>query len=130
DGDVDPDDALTVNVDPQASLDVFVTGEVSGGDDMTLGSSAHPGACRVYVAGGAMTTGGDLTVHCNVYAPNVTIAVPQTSYGSFYGGALFSGELVTVHYDRSVGGPTCTPAACDDGNVCTVDACNADGTCA
>jgi RHS repeat-associated protein len=129
-GDFSPDDTVTVNLDPQATLDAFVAGQVAGGDNMVLGSSAHPGNCRLYVAGGAMQTGGDMTIGCNVYAPNVTVAVPPTSYGSVFGGAIFGGSM-TVHYDKSVGtaATSCTPASCDDGNPCTTDTCNGDGTC-
>jgi RHS repeat-associated protein len=134
DGNISVSQALTFQIDPTASLDLFVAGTVSASAPLTLGSTAHPAHCRAYVAGSSVTLSQTSAIACNVYAPKATIGstAPPVMYGSFFVGGFTASAATTIHYDRAIqsaGGECCTPATCDDGNPCTVDACNGDGTC-
>jgi hypothetical protein len=134
DGNLNAGGALTFQVDPTATLDLFVAGTFNASNGLTLGSTADPAHCRAYVAGTSFTVSGSATLGCNVYAPNalVTLANGSTAFGSIFGKTIQANGNATVHYDTSVteaAGECCSAGTCDDGNPCTVDACNGDGTC-
>ena len=134
DGDVRSSGHLTFALAPGATFDIFIAGSVNTSGQQALGSITSPASCRMYVAGNVFAMSGGSTVGCNVYAPKAAFA---PSGGSAIYGALFVGSLATsgnstIHYDtavQSAGGECCTAAKCDDGNACTVDTCNGDGTC-
>ena len=57
----------------------------------------------------------------------------MTVSGSVFAKSYAASASTTVHYDTSIlraGSQCCTPSSCDDGNPCTADSCNGDGTCA
>ncbi len=134
DGAVSASSALTFSIDPGASLDLFVAGGFSATSTLHLGSTSSPSSCRAYVAGSQFVVPASASIACNIYAPSASIALPSTvAYGAIYANGVTASSSATLHYDTSIQGgscgPTCTMASCDDGNPCTVDACNSNGTC-
>ena len=134
DGNLQVSQGLTVQLDTGATLDFFVAGTFNSAQSLTLGSSSTPESCRLYVAGSSFVTSGTATYGCNVYAPNalVTLANNAVVSGSVFANNIQVSGNGTVHYDTSIlnaGSECCTAAKCDDGNPCTVDTCNGDGTC-
>ena len=134
DGNVNASSTIAFNVDPTATLDLFVSGTFNASNSLTLGSTSAPAHCRAYFAGPSIDLSGSSTIGCNIYAPAAafnTSAAP-TIYGSLFVDSLSASANTTIHYDQAIqsaGGECCTPAKCDDGNPCTVDTCNGDGTC-
>lgn len=133
DGNVASTQALTVQVDATATLDLFVAGTFSV-QSLTLGSAAHPNNCRLYVAGNKFSTTGAATYGCNVYAPSapITVASNAVVYGSLFGSTVTLSGNATVHYDTKVlsgGSECCSVAGCNDSSACTTDACTGNGTC-
>jgi hypothetical protein len=133
-GNVASKGTVSFQLDPNATLDLFVAGTVGVTGAVTLGSTAHPAQCRTYVSGSTVSFGSGSSIGCNLYAPAAsfsTASVP-TVYGSLFVGSLTSGATTTLHYDESIqkaSSECCTAGSCDDGNPCTTDACNGDGTC-
>jgi RHS repeat-associated protein len=134
DGDVTSRSPLTFELDPAATLDLFIAGNINTYARFTLGSTANPAHCRAYVAGSALELSAATTIGCNLYAPTASFDTSASGdvYGSLFVGNFKASANATVHYDESVltaGGGCCTATSCDDGNPCTIDACNGDGTC-
>jgi RHS repeat-associated protein len=134
DGNLNASGDLAVQMDPAATLDLFVAGTFNASNGLTLGSTSDPAHCRAYVAGATFNVSGSATMGCNVYAPEaqVSLANGSTTFGAIFGKSIQANGNATVHYDTSVAsasGECCSAGTCDDGNPCTVDACNGDGTC-
>src|SRR5580704_8461850 len=126
--------ALVFQVDTGATLDLFVAGSVTGSGPLTLGSTTAPAHCRAFVAGSSLALSATSTIGCNVYAPNAALDTSGalTVYGSLFASSVATSGNATVHFDTSIanaGGECCSASTCDDGNPCTVDSCNGDGTC-
>ncbi len=125
--------ALRFSIDPGATLDLYVAGTFKATQALTLGSTASPSSCRAYVAGSGFQVPATATLACNVYAPAASVALPSAAtYGAFFVGGVTASASSTVHYDTSVQNgtcATCTAASCDDGNPCSIDTCNPNGTC-
>jgi hypothetical protein len=132
-GAVSASSALTFSIDPGASLDLFVAGGFSATSTLNLGTDSSPASCRMYVAGSQFQVPSSASIACNIYAPSASIALPSTTaYGAIYANGVTASGSATLHYDTSIENgtcATCTPASCDDGNPCTVDSCNSNGTC-
>ncbi len=135
DGNLQASQTLTFQIDPGATLDTFVTGNFSATQTLNLGSTSRPESCRLFVAGTSFVASGAVAYGCNIYAPNalITLANNAVVSGSIFGANVQASGNATVHYDTSVlgaGAECCTAARCDDGNACTADSCNGNGTCA
>ncbi len=134
DGNVTVSGALAFQIDPTATLDLFVAGTFTASNSLALGSQSNPARCRMYVAGANIALSGSATLGCNIYAPSAlfTLSNNVVAYGSIFANSIQASGNATVHYDTAVlnaGSECCTAASCDDGNPCTVDSCNGDGTC-
>lgn len=134
DGNVTASNTVTFSVDPTATLDLFVAGSVTTSGGLSIGSTSRPAQCRAYVAGSAVNLSGTTTIGCNIYSPTASFntSAAHTVYGSLFVGSFTASANATVHYDQAIqsaGGECCSAAKCDDGNPCTVDSCNGDGTC-
>jgi len=134
DGNLQASQTLAIQIDTGATLDLFVAGTFYAAQTLTLGSPARPEFCRLFVAGANYVTSGNAVYGCNVYAPNalVTLANNAVVAGSIFAKNIQVSGNATVHYDTSIlgaGGECCSATSCDDGNPCTTDSCNADGTC-
>jgi outer membrane protein assembly factor BamB len=133
-GAVNSKSPLTFSIDPAATLDLFVAGTFEADAALTLGSVASPSHCRVYVAGAGFKVPSNATLACNIYAPAAAVALPSAvEYGSVFANSVTATSGATLHYDTSIeetSGECCSASLCDDGNACTADSCNTDGTCA
>ncbi|HEV3190464.1 MAG TPA: hypothetical protein VGY54_08200, partial [Polyangiaceae bacterium] len=134
DGDVTASTPLRFQLDPTATLDLFVAGNVASSAAFTLGSASSPAHCRAYFAGVSFDMSAGATIGCNVYAPAAQFDTSASGdvHGSLFVGNFNASANASVHYDvsiRNAGGECCTAQACDDGNPCTVDSCKGDGTC-
>ncbi len=120
-GDIRMGSPLSVTIDPQAELDLFVGGTIDSGADISFGSTEVPAQSRIYVAGSSMSLGGsNLVIAGNFYLPNAAFSNgnPMTLYGSMFTGSYGGGPL-TVHYDTAVlsAGQECAVNAPDGGAV-------------
>lgn len=132
---VQTSNALTVTLDPGASLDLVVAGDFGTSAPVTLGSVNYPAATRVYI-GGNFTVSNRATLGANFYVPRGAIgtSAPLEVFGGVFAGSLQSSNQLTVHYDRAVlrvgegcaGRPMTPPETGPDGGV-TGDAGGADG---
>jgi RHS repeat-associated protein len=134
DGDVTASVALVFAIDPAATLDLFVAGNVKTSGPFTLGSTSDPAQCRAYIAGSSVDLSKSAMLACNVYAPGAAFGAngAPAIYGSLFVGGLTVSSPTAIHYDEAIqnaAGECCTASTCDDGNPCTVDSCNGDGTC-
>ncbi len=134
DGNLQASQTLAFQIDPSATLDMFVAGTFSAAQSLVLGSASNPEHCRLFVAGSHFAVSGNATYGCNVYAPNalMTLANNAVVSGSIVANNIQVSGNATVHYDTSIlnaGNECCTASSCDDGNPCTLDSCNGDGTC-
>ncbi len=134
DGNVAASASLAFLPDPTATLDLFVNGTISASGALTIGSTSHPAQCRAYVAGSSFAYSATSTIGCNIYAPNAAVSASgsTTAFGEIFANSYSASGSTTIHYDTSVanaGGECCSASKCDDGNPCTVDSCNGDGTC-
>lgn len=97
---------LTIDVDPGAELDLFVTGPVNLPAATRIGDPSRPWAVRWYIGtGGAVALGPTATLAAGVYAP----AADLTADGGDVFGALVVNRLVAagavdVHHDRALPG--------------------------
>ncbi|MBL8624702.1 MAG: hypothetical protein JNK64_25565 [Myxococcales bacterium] len=113
-GNVTIDGDLTVEVAPDAELDLFVGGALNLPGLVTLGDPARPRALRVYVASaGTLALSGGSTLAGNLYAPAADLA--SSAAVEVFGAVLVNhwnlSAPVAVHYDRAIttAGDACEP---------------------
>ena len=133
-GNVNASQTLTFGLDSSATLDIFIAGNVATSNTFTLGSTSYPAQCRTYMAGSSLDMTGGSTIGCNLYAPSVVFDTTATTtvYGSLFVDSFTASAATTVHYDQAIQSASnecCSAQTCDDGNPCTTDSCNGDGTC-
>jgi hypothetical protein len=115
--------ALEVILDgDDASLDLFIAGDLAAAGALDIGSAVSPSKVRVYVGGaGDIAIAGDADLGASLFAPDARVALA----GSFtFDGALVAGSIahagdLVVNYDSSVldgAGGDCD-AGDDDGDV-------------
>jgi hypothetical protein len=128
--------ALQVQLDEGAEVDIFVTGDMSFGSSSNLGSIEHPSSVRTYV-NGQLALGAQATFGGLIYAPHADVVFNASAniYGAlFVDSAQFSGNT-EIHFDTAVrAAGTCEPGegegegetgctACDIDNQCGDQAC-------
>ena len=69
DGNVNGTAALTFQVDPTATLDLFIAGNLNEYAPLALGSTSSPAQCRAYVGGTTVDLRAGSSLGCNLYAP-------------------------------------------------------------
>ena len=113
-GNVTIDGDLTVEVAPDAELDLFVGGALNLPGLVTLGDPARPRALRVYVASaGTLALSGGSTIAGNLYAPAADLA--SSAAVEIFGAVLVNhwnlSAPAAVHYDRAIAtaGDSCEP---------------------
>jgi hypothetical protein len=102
-GDVSNSGGLSLLLDPDAELDLFVDGNVALSGTVVLGNPNRPAAARVYVAG-VVAMSNSVALYANWYIPNypLYVSAPTELWGAIFAQSLdVSGGLV-VHYDRSI----------------------------
>jgi hypothetical protein len=131
-GDVIVSGAIEVTIDPQATLDLFISENLQGSGQLKLGSTAVPSQSRIYVGGSTVGLSNvDSVFAGNLYAPLASFghSAATAVYGSlFVGGYAASGSL-TVHYDSAIlaAGNECggagAPPSCKTCEDCGNQAC-------
>lgn len=135
-GDVRASSALAFVLDPDASLDLFVTGTLKASDTFVFGSPLYPALSRAYVGGAAkLALSDDVRLAGQLYAANSEQVVWSASndiYGSVFAGSFRSSDVTNIHYDRGVlrAGDECPPGGGECGSCedCHNQACK-DGVC-
>jgi hypothetical protein len=96
---------LTVELEPEAELDLFVAGNIQVGGELHLGDPARPRSLRMYVASGGsiMLTPGS-TVAANLFAPKADLnsSAPLEVFGSLVVYRVNGSAGVVVHHDRAI----------------------------
>jgi hypothetical protein len=114
-GDVDLAGALEVELDDDATLDLFIGGDLSAAGDLHLGSAARPAGVRVYLDdGGDLSVAGALALGGALHAPGATLAAAGELdfVGSLLIGSLAEAGSINVVYDADLAdaGEACEPA--------------------
>jgi hypothetical protein len=111
-GDLHASSQLTIQAQPGAQVDLFISGNLLLEGGATIGSSSAPAAVRVYVGGTTFTLSGSADLGANVYAPNADVQLSSnfTMAGSLFVGSLAMSGAFTVKYDESILGTAgCAP---------------------
>jgi len=135
-GDLVVNGSLSVELEADASIDLFVAGNVTVGGRASLGGVGAPARARLYVGGGGtINLGADATFAGTLYAPRTALvaAGPVEVFGAMFVQRVNASGRLTLHYDAAVlrTGEACEPtrecATC--GDCASVQAC-VDGRCA
>jgi hypothetical protein len=114
-GNVVSPDFLAFTLDETSELDIFISGTLTAGNHLILGSRYHPALTRVYVGGsGAMRFGGDARLSAQLYAPRAELqwASGRHAFGSIFAGTFAATAATRIHYDQQVaatGDQSCGP---------------------
>lgn len=102
-GDLDIQGSITIELGPEAELDLFVAGSLVAAGTTVLGDPARPAATRIYVDGELVLQGGSELVG-NVYAPNSDVVSQGdlTIHGALFGNSVGVQGTLAVHYDRAI----------------------------
>ena len=134
---------LSLELGPDAELDLFVGGGLELSGPGILGSSTRPAATRIYVDG-QVALSSNLSAYANWYVPNHPFVMSTRSefWGAIYAQSLQVSGSLAVHYDRAVlDASSCTPSgeACNSCRDCAnptpacrnggCEACQADSDC-
>jgi hypothetical protein len=146
DGDVTLPRDFSIELDPGAELDWFISGSLALSASARLGDEQRPGALRAYVEGSnEIALPGIPSVAMSLYAPHasVTVGVAGGVYGALFARTVSSSSILSVRYDRAVlradeacnSEPVQSCASCDGcgtGSACvagTCSACTSDADC-
>jgi hypothetical protein len=116
---------LKFTLDPTAELDIFVTGTITTGAALSIGSVNYPALTRVYVATtGSFTVQSGATYGANIWAANAhVIWESETDYfGTIVVGDLDNEADARVHQDTAIlsAGKTCPqPGGAGEGGAPT-----------
>ncbi len=134
-GDVKNAGAFTIELGPDAELDLFIAGNAELNNVAAIGDPKRPAATRIYV-GGAFKFASNFTLGANLYQPNATFTANNMSeiWGSLFVGGLNLASPLVVHYDQAI----LELEGCDDPNKPCGDchdcanptpSCTDEGTC-
>jgi hypothetical protein len=135
-GDIDPNGGLEITIDPQATLDLFIGGNLEFNGVDSFGSTLVPAQSRIYVAGSQVQFNGDQLLAGNFYLPYAQLA-PNGNldvFGSMFTGGYQDNGPTWVHYDSAIlsAGAECgdagVPSGCSSCGDCGNQAC-VNGTC-
>jgi len=105
-GDVVAGAPLAFQLDPTATLDIFVSGTITTSQLLTVGSPNYPALCRLYVGGSAkLSFSQNANIGCNLYAAeSVLVDWSATSaiYGAIFAGSFKASHDTSIHYDLGV----------------------------
>jgi len=96
---------LTVELGPDAELDLFVAGNIQVAGISRLGDPARPRALRLYVAsGGSIALSAGSALAGNLYAPLADLATSAELelFGALVVNRVNGAASVTIHHDRAV----------------------------
>jgi len=134
-GDIINAGSFTIELGPQAELDLFLAGDATLNNVAAIGDTARPAATRVYV-GGAVKFANTFTLGANLYQPNAVFTANNKSeiWGSLFVGGLQLASEMTIHYDQAIldlDGCEDPGGGCTDCHDCAnpTPSCGEDGTC-
>lgn len=98
DGDVRTAAPWTLELGPDAELDLYVGGAFEPNNTVTLGASDRPDALRLYVAG-PVTTAAPVALYGSLYAPTSGVNANNTLdlWGAAFAGSFTFAAPVVVH---------------------------------
>ena len=114
-GDVVAGSPLAFQLDPTATLDIFVSGTITTSQLLTVGSPNYPALCRLYVGGTAkLSFSQNANIGCNIYAADSALvdwSATSAIYGSIFAGSFKASHNTFIHYDLGVlsAGSECPP---------------------
>lgn len=124
---------VSFTLEPLAELDVFVTGTVTAGGELILGSPNFPALSRTYIGGAStlLLSGEAGRLAGNIYAADAPVDVTShlALYGGLYAKTFTNSETAEIHFDRGVlsAGNDCNspppPAGCGSCKDCNNQAC-------
>lgn len=115
-GDIVTPGAFSLELGPDAELDLFVAGDVILNNAAAIGDTKRPAASRIYV-GGQFKFASNFVLGANLYQPNATFTANNMAeiWGSLFVGGLQIASPFTVHYDQAI----LDLEGCDEGGGCT-----------
>jgi hypothetical protein len=133
-GDFKATSLLTLQLDPGAELDLFVTGNIVINGASDFGSKNAPARIRLYVGGTEITLVSLATLGANIYARRATVTANGTLsvWGSLYANRVDITTLADFHYDTAIlETEGCEPPdlGCTDCQSCSGGSC-IDSVCA
>jgi hypothetical protein len=114
-GDVVAGSPLAFQLDPTATLDIFVSGTITTSQLLTIGSPNYPALCRLYVGGTAkLSFSQNANIGCNIYAADSALvdwSATSAIYGSIFAGSFKASHDTVIHFDLGVlsAGSECPP---------------------
>ena len=134
-GDLQNAGDFTIELGPDAELDLFIAGSANLNNTAAIGDPTRPAATRIYV-GGAFKFASNFTLGANLYQPNATFTANNMSeiWGSLFVGGLALASPLVVHYDQAIlelEGCEDPNKGCGDCHDCAnpTPACTEQGTC-
>lgn len=131
-GDVQLPPGFTLQLEPNAQVDWFITGNLDVGVSAIIGTAERRAAVRIYTLGSNdITLPGTDSIAVNLYAPHAKVVVndPGKVYGGLFAGSVESAGSLIVYYDRAIlrADETCNDVAPPSCTSC--DQCGASSTC-
>jgi hypothetical protein len=105
DGDVAAGRRFSLELEPGAALDWFISGSLSMSPESLIGDNTRLGAVRIYVLGAdTIALPGTARFSANLYAPRapLTVGLLGSVYGAAFGATITSQGPLLARYDRSV----------------------------
>jgi hypothetical protein len=133
-GDIINAGTFTIEVGPEAELDLFLAGDATLNNVAAIGDPARPAASRLYV-GGEVKFANTFTLGANLYQPNAVFTANNAAeiWGSLFVGGLQLASPVIIHYDQAIlelPGCEVPGGGCGDCHDCANPTPNCeDGTC-
>ncbi|UQA56844.1 DUF7305 domain-containing protein [Polyangium aurulentum] len=136
DGDVAVAGKLTIDLAPEAELDLFVKGNVSLTNQAAIGATERPAATRVYIGGSQVTLAGSFVLGANLYMPNAALQANNALeiFGAVFAKSITTAHQLEIHYDEAIltiDGCQPPDSACKDCHDCVnpTPACGPGGKC-
>ena len=134
-GDIINAGTFTIELGPEAELDLFLAGDATLNNVAAIGDPTRPAATRVYV-GGTVKFANTFTLGANLYQPNAVFTANNKSeiWGSLFVGGLQLASEMVIHYDQAIldlDGCEDPGGGCTDCHDCAnpTPSCGEDGTC-
>lgn len=112
--------ALTIRLDDDAELDLFVVQGLSNLGSVQIGSPSAPTRARLHFAtNGSLSFTGPALLAASLYAPRGQLVTESRFelFGAALLGRVASGPL-TLHYDRALAADSCAAARCTTNADC------------
>ncbi len=143
-GDVNINDAFTVNVGTTGELDLFINGGLTSSAPLNFGNKNAPAKVRLYMGGSRnINLAANSVIGGNIYAPNSALvtAGPLEVFGAIFVNSFNPSAAVSIHHDIAIlnasqecggsggsGGSGGTTTMCTKCQDCGGQACKS-GTC-